>query len=332
MAALTNHFPVSAPPPMPLRAVRSAGVFIHRDFGLYFLMKSRIRSAVLRRTSAPSRSRLTNDVSFSAARPNSDAATPLRCKKASISASSVSRAVMASNITWKYPSRQLEISGATGSYAIWQYPHMRNHWLPRMIELMRARGLQKADINRQMTKSGKGTFMANLEDRVTKDGKERPASSPSIDSFAKLAKILGVSIGGLYYGEASTPATLSIGGVIKGGEMWQALSKKENKEVPLSFFDYDLAVIQVDTTELYPAYRMGDVLAGTKSIGRNLDNLIGKDCIIETVAGERYIKYLARGGLTGTFSLKSFNPAVDDVENVKIAWAAPIQLVVRGVD
>lgn len=200
---------------------------------------------------------------------------------------------------------------------------MRNKWIKRALALRESLGLSKADLDRAMSNGGKGTGFTDML---------RKETSPSVDNFAKLARILGISLNELYYGEGSTPATLSIEGVVKGGEMWQALTKKEKKDVPLSFFDKDLAVVQVDTNEMQPVYRSGDVLAGTKAIGKNLDNLIGRDCIVETTTGEKYIKFLSRGQSANTFTLRSFNPAVDDVANVKVAWAAPIQMIIRGVD
>lgn len=79
-------------------------------------------------------------------------------------------------------------------------------------------------------------------------------------------------------------------------------------------------------------YQRGDVVAGPRSLGANLDNVIGRDCIIETVDGKRYFKILQRGSGRGLFTLASFDPRHPEwnVPNVKIKWAAPIKLIVRN--
>lgn len=197
-------------------------------------------------------------------------------------------------------------------------------WMKRVLARVKQLGLQDADVNRSMSDGGKGTFMTDLRKGRVK--------SPRIDNFAKLARILRWSVGELHDGEGSAPATLFIEGVLKGKEMWSPTAKTQKREVELSFFDRDLAVLEIGTNELSPAYRMGDVVAGTKTVGRHLDNLIGRDCIIETTDGERLLKYLHRGGSPGTWLLRSFDPATSDVDNVRIAWAAPIQMIIRGAD
>lgn len=133
-------------------------------------------------------------------------------------------------------------------------------------------GLKKADINRAV--GPRSTIMTE----IIKEGR-----APSIENFAKIARRLNYTVGELYDGERSVPETLPLNGCVRGREMWQVLAKHEQKEVPLSFFDKDLVAIQIDTSEMQPSYRMGDVLVGTKMLGRHLDNLIGRDCICETV-------------------------------------------------
>lgn len=78
-------------------------------------------------------------------------------------------------------------------------------------------------------------------------------------------------------------------------------------------------------------YRRGDVVCGERSFGSNIDNLVGSDCIVETADGQKLFKVLARGSVHGRYTLKSFDPKKEDIPDVKIKWAAPIQMIFRGM-
>lgn len=75
----------------------------------------------------------------------------------------------------------------------------------------------------------------------------------------------------------------------------------------------------------------GDVVCGERSFGSNIDNLVGSDCIIETADGQRLFKVLAKGSVRGRYTLKSFDPKNDDISDVKVKWAAPVQMIIRGL-
>lgn len=187
---------------------------------------------------------------------------------------------------------------------------------------MKELGLKATDLDKVGSRSG--TLITDAE---------RKGASPSIDNFAKLARKLEMSVGELFDGGKAIPEKLRIAGYVRGSEMWHAVAKKEVKEVGLSFFDKDLVILQIETNEMQPSYRMGDVVAGPRMLGRNLDNLIGKEVICETAEGEKYLKRLARGTRgVGTFTLRSLIHGVGDVENVRLDWAAPVSMILRDPD
>ena len=72
-------------------------------------------------------------------------------------------------------------------------------------------------------------------------------------------------------------------------------------------------------------------MSGAPSFGRHIDNLVGTECIVETYDGERLFKVLAKGNARGRYTLKSFDPSQDDMDDVRIKWAAPVQMILRGV-
>ncbi len=45
--------------------------------------------------------------------------------------------------------------------------------------------------------------------------------------------------------------------------------------------------------------------------------------------GRKEIKILMRGEVPGLYTLRSHDPKNDDVRNIKLRWAAPIQLVLK---
>ncbi|WP_068459870.1 hypothetical protein [Hyphomicrobium sulfonivorans] len=199
---------------------------------------------------------------------------------------------------------------------------MTQDWRDRVRQLVEAKGLIPADMNRLLGDGGKGTMYTNI----------MAGTQPKIENFAKLASVLGTSVGYLYSGKEPGSIELPILGVVENKEMWEALSDKKQCSRLIPLFDSDLVSVQVSTNEMQPTYRSGDLLVGRRSAGSNLDNLIGRDCIIETVKGERFVKFLARGSVAGLYSLRSFDPSVPDVDNASIAWAAPVQMVVRDFD
>ncbi|WP_414461765.1 hypothetical protein [Hyphomicrobium sp. DY-1] len=196
---------------------------------------------------------------------------------------------------------------------------MDETWLKRALTRMKVLGLTVTDLNRVGSKSG--TLITDAE---------RKGSSPSIDNFAKLARLLQMGVGELFDGDKPVPERLLLQGFVRGSEMWHAASKKEAKEVKLSFFDKDLVVLEIETQEMQPSYRLGDVVVGPRMVGRNLDNLIGKDVICETGDGSKYLKKLARGLRPGTYNLRSLIHGVDDLESQKISWAAPVEMIIRS--
>ena len=92
----------------------------------------------------------------------------------------------------------------------------------------------------------------------------------------------------------------------------------------------DNEFIVVEGQEFLPDYRPGDLIGGPRTLGGNIDNLIGlSECIVETKAGDRLIRYVHRGSRPGRFTLRSSRPATPDITDVQISWAIPIRIILR---
>lgn len=154
--------------------------------------------------------------------------------------------------------------------------------------------------------------------------------APRIDTVMRLAEQLGMSIGELVEGDRPPQRRIPIIGCASAGEGWSYFEGDGPiDELVLTIDAGDAIAIDVKGSSMEPVYRNGDVLIGTKRSGQDSRHLIGTDCIIETMLGKRYIKFVAKGSMRGRYNLKSYNPAHDDIRDVQINWAAPISLVVR---
>jgi len=155
--------------------------------------------------------------------------------------------------------------------------------------------------------------------------------SPSIDNFVKIAEALGVSPVYLLQGDERFRLKVPIIGTASSHDMW--VPSKVGKAA--TNFDLDVAggdmiSIRIEGDGMSPVYRDGDELVCQRRSGGNVDNLVGLDCVVETTDGRRYVKIIAKGTGMNVYNLRSFNPVVRDVENVAIAWAAPILVVKRA--
>lgn len=191
-------------------------------------------------------------------------------------------------------------------------------WRRRVVELMAERGLNAKQLSRL---AGKGeTFVRDILDYE---------KNPRIDSVIALCEALGVSVSELIDGGRQSFQRIPVIGTISAGEGWTA-SSDELGDLELRVDGGEPVALEVSGDSMAPVYRRGDLLIGAKRSGASADNLLGLDCIVLTEDGNRYVKYLARGAIRGRFNLRSYNPSHGDIENVKLAWAAPIIWVRRS--
>jgi transcriptional regulator with XRE-family HTH domain len=155
--------------------------------------------------------------------------------------------------------------------------------------------------------------------------------TPSVDRLASITKALGKTLDEIYLGTETDNLGLELNGVLQGGDMWSELAQDVVRVVPLRLAGSDFVSITVDTSEYEPDYRRGDVVAGQRLSGNHLDNHIGKDVICVTRDGARYIKTLWRGSKPNRYTLRSMHRNVEDIVDVRLQWAAPITMILRGL-
>lgn len=81
----------------------------------------------------------------------------------------------------------------------------------------------------------------------------------------------------------------------------------------------------------YPAIRDGMVLVYWDK-HEDPSPLIGEDCFVRVSDGRTLVKILERGTEDGTFTLVSINSATPPIRNVRLDWAAPIEVRLRRLN
>ena len=193
-------------------------------------------------------------------------------------------------------------------------------WRDRLRKIMEERGLDMKALS----------LAAGLGETAVRDMLKK-VTAPRIDTVQAIAEQLGITLAELIEGVPSAVRRVPVSGYVSAGDGWQPFDGDgpiDDIEITLKGADAVALVVRGDS--MVPVYRDGDVLIGTKRATSRVHNLIGQDCILETKAGERYVKYIARGSAPHRFNLRSYNPARADLENVQIVWAAPISMIIRS--
>lgn len=195
---------------------------------------------------------------------------------------------------------------------------MKTTWRDRLRGLIE--GTPGLDMKEISLKAGQGaTFVRDI---VYRD------RTPSVDKFTALCDAIGVTPMWMIYGDDAPHIAVPVVGIVAAGEGWVQADAKFDP-IEFSIRGDDLIGIEVRGDSMSPVYRDGDTLFCNRHFGRHVDNLIGLDCAVLTDDGRGFLKILKRGSRPGRYSLKSYNPHVDDVENVLINWAAPVKWIKR---
>lgn len=192
-------------------------------------------------------------------------------------------------------------------------------WRVRLEQIVA--GPPKLDMKAISLRAGLGaTFLRDVLEK---------GRTPSVENFVAISEALGVSPLYLIYGDKQPRITIPIVGIVSAGEGWISVDEGQLEPVEFIIDHQDTIGIEVRGDSMSPVYRNGDFLIGDRHHGPYLDNLIGLDCVVMTAEGSGYVKILRRGGRLGRYNLKSYNPTFDDIENVQVAWAAPIRWIRR---
>lgn len=191
-------------------------------------------------------------------------------------------------------------------------------WRTRLKDAIDASDLSRAEIARR----------AGLNLTMLRDILDR-GRTPSVDNLARIARVLNLSLGNLYDGDIIRTVNIVVSGSLVGGEMVAQYAPEFAPVVPFQILPEDLAFVRIDTDDFQPAYRRGDLIGGLRTTGPNVHNLIRRECIVHTLDEQEYVGILMPGSKPDHYTIRSLVPGHDDTPNVRIAWAAPISLIMR---
>lgn len=158
--------------------------------------------------------------------------------------------------------------------------------------------------------------------------------NPRGDVRERIADALRVSRLWLKEGIGPKAAAFPIVGQVSAGESFSPiddhLPSSGLGEIAFDFDGADPIGIEVRGTSMMPVYRPGDVLIGSRRRGADIDGFLHRDCIVRTENDEGYLKIISRGSKPGLYTLESYNRAFEPMEDVRLAWAAPVEWVRRA--
>ncbi|MFZ4807512.1 MAG: XRE family transcriptional regulator [Hyphomicrobiaceae bacterium] len=149
---------------------------------------------------------------------------------------------------------------------------------------------------------------------------------------SQLAELAGLSVAEFFH-SAEQPRVIPVVGYVAGGERFIPVVQGEAgngfDHVTLSIDPDDNIAVRVRGDSMSPVYRDGEVIVGRRLEGSDVSRAVGLDCIAMTTGGEGYVKRILKGAAPGSYRLRSYNPSYEDIEDVALAWAAPIWMIMR---
>lgn len=98
-------------------------------------------------------------------------------------------------------------------------------------------------------------------------------------------------------------------------------------ELPIAVPE-ELIAFQVDGDSMLPKYEDGDVILVWKETKRPLENFYGREAVVRTSDGHRYIKTILYGKTRAVVNLQSFNAKL--IEGIRLEWIGEIYSIIRA--
>ncbi len=204
-------------------------------------------------------------------------------------------------------------------------PFMAEDWKSRLQRVLKERGL---DRNLKQVSKAAGLSETGMRDLLTRTG------DPRLSSLTKVAAYLRLPMTWLIEGEDAGTPRIPIVGLVSAGESWEAIDEEamgpDEFAEDFTLSGADPIGLRVQGTSMLPVYRPGDILMGSRTRGAAIEAALNQDCIIRTATGDSFVKVLRPGAGRGLFTLRSYNHAYPDIENIALEWVAPVVWVKRG--
>ncbi|MGF7161262.1 phage repressor protein C with HTH and peptisase S24 domain [Rhodoligotrophos appendicifer] len=204
---------------------------------------------------------------------------------------------------------------------------MSEEWRNRLLAAVKRDGRPWKRLSRDAGQNE--TYVRDLLDPQP----ARVAATPRIDTLGRLCQTLNISLAEILDPDYRPGIAVPVVGYVSGGESWHPFDDHA-KGGGLDFISFDMSdadaiAIRVRGTSMAPVYRDGDDLICSRVMGTDIRRALNRDCAIMTADGAAFVKILLAGSQPNMFRLRSYNHAYDDIEDVELAWAAPISWIHR---
>lgn len=170
---------------------------------------------------------------------------------------------------------------------------------------------------------------AELSESAVRDLMTR-TDNPGIGTLRKIAEALEMPVDQLTGSALMVPVLGNIGA---GGEVLFLADPDEELNNAGSFAEVPrppmvtgrLMALVVVGASMLPKYEDGDVIYVRRDHDGVLPVYLNRYCAVRTTDDGTYLKILSSGSEPGRYTLRSLN--APDMENVEIAWAAPVLFV-----
>ena len=88
-------------------------------------------------------------------------------------------------------------------------------------------------------------------------------------------------------------------------------------------------VVIINDNSMEPIYCIGDFVGGNKRVGSSIESLLGRNCIVETMQGDTFVRKILKGHKLNSYNLTGINIGTDQqfiIPDVKLRFAANIVL------
>jgi len=198
----------------------------------------------------------------------------------------------------------------------------------RLFRGERARKIREKllGLTREDFKDKYGVSISTLQmwEDVNYGGMNESAAKKLIKIFQNAG--INISLEYLMYGYGQSP----FDDIVSTPATIESIKDKVIKELQLFYkHNQNAAHFTVNDNTASPLYIPGDLVAGVRFFGEDINNIVDSISIVELETGEIKIRIVKQGD-AGNFSLVTFNRQIlDNQDNIKLLSAAPIMWVRR---
>ncbi len=160
------------------------------------------------------------------------------------------------------------------------------------------------------------------------------SKSTNVDDAIRIAASFGTNLESFLEGNTSHSVrpTIAIAGTIGAGArvpVFDAYPKGGGPQVecPPGLSPHGVVAVEVEGDSMEPVYSDRDLLFYSRNGHDSVpSDIVGHRCVCEDEDGMGWVKQVKAGDEPGLFHLISLNPGANNIWNIRLNWAARVQL------